>query len=102
MIFLFLIKDFSFVLFLHILRHHAQKISHTKGVMLIHYQKPHVLTFGDLQLKMFVQIWHVSWHVSESQSRASPAFTVFVNMALSKIGLRKTNKIKGKHASKWG
>lgn len=43
LLFLFLIKDFSFVffscLFVHILRHHAQKISFTKGIMLTLYQK---------------------------------------------------------------
>lgn len=87
-------KRFLFVFFLHILRHHAQKISHTKGIMLTLYL--HVLTFEYFAVKnKFVQIWHVSWHVSESRSRTSPAFTVFVNMALSKTGLRKRQK-KGK------
>lgn len=78
-----------------------KKISHTKGIMLTLYQKFYVLTVEGLPLKMFVQIWHVSWHVSESQSRASPAFTVFVNMALSKIGLRKYKR-KGKACFKVG
>lgn len=41
----FLIKDLSFVLFLHILRHHAQKLSHTKAIMLTLYQKFNALTF---------------------------------------------------------
>lgn len=41
---------------------------------------------------MLIKIWHVSWHVSEPQSRASPAFTVFVNMALSKKGQRTSQK----------
>lgn len=58
--------------------------------MLTLYRKLYDLTFEGFAVKnKFVQIWHVSWHVSESRSRISPAFTVFVNMALSKTGLRK-------------
>lgn len=67
------------------------------------YQKLYVLTFEVLAVKnKFIQIWHVSWHVSESPSRTSPAFTVSVNMALSKTGLRKKRQREGRHASTWG
>lgn len=88
--FLFFNKRFLFLCrFYTFLRHHAQKNKHTKGIMLTPYQKIRCSNIWRFAVKnKFVQIWHVSWHVSESRSRLLSALTVSVNMALSKTGLR--------------